>query len=61
VEERGDLVWNAACLLDTDRLNKLRSDLSAVAERLQKEGFVVEMTGPWAPYHFCPSLDESSG
>lgn len=61
VQEHGDLVWNAACLLDTDRLNNLRCELSAVAERLQKEGFVVEMTGPWAPYNFCPSLDERSG
>lgn len=53
-----EMVYHATILLDRQRLQ----DFQSLSERLNLElagkGMVLESSGPWPPYHFCPSLTE---
>ncbi len=52
------MVWNGAFLLAKSGI----AAFHAACERLRRDllslGVIVEITGPWPPYHFCPSLEE---
>jgi hypothetical protein len=51
----GDMVLNAAYLVEADRVGELR-ELVAELERHHRElGAHVELTGPWPPYNFVPA------
>jgi hypothetical protein len=53
----GEMVLNAAYLVDADRVDELRR----LAEALEREhaalGARIELTGPWPPYNFVPGGD----
>jgi hypothetical protein len=52
------MVWNGAFLVSKaaeaafrDTAQRLRTDLGG-------KGLIVEASGPWPPYHFCPALGQ---
>ena len=49
---RGAAVLNAAFLVAHERYGEFRAALSELTARREAQGFRVEFTGPWPPYHF---------
>ena len=49
---RGAAVLNAAFLVAHERYGEFQSALTDLTTRRAAEGFRVEFTGPWPPYHF---------
>ena len=57
------MAWNAAFLLSRLQLGAFQAAAEQLRRELAPDGLIVEVTGPWPPYHFCPSFepcDESS-
>ena len=50
------MVWNAAFLLSRSAQNSFRDACERLRNTLNPKGLTLEVTGPWAPYHFCPTL-----
>jgi Gas vesicle synthesis protein GvpL/GvpF len=50
----GDMVLNAAYLVEADAVDRLRERAAAVQLDLADLGARVEVTGPWPPYNFLP-------
>jgi hypothetical protein len=50
----GDMVLNAAYLVDADEVGALRDAAAAVEAELGHVGARLEVTGPWPPYNFLP-------
>ena len=50
----GDMLLNAAYLVDTDRSNELRSLVADLEQRHRGLGIRIELSGPWPPYNFVP-------
>jgi hypothetical protein len=48
----GEMVLNAAYLVDDDRLDGFRQVVSELEQQYGDEGFAFELTGPWAAFHF---------
>jgi Gas vesicle synthesis protein GvpL/GvpF len=53
-------VLNLALLVRSPAVNELQIVADALNSRFQEQGVSVECRGPWAPFHFCPSLDRKS-
>jgi hypothetical protein len=51
------MVWNAAFLLPTSGVGSFRTACQRLAGELAPMGLILEVTGPWPPYHFCPSFE----
>ncbi len=57
------MAWNAAFLLSRLQLGAFQAAAEQLRREFAPDGLIVEVTGPWPPYHFCPSFeprDESS-
>jgi hypothetical protein len=57
------MVSNAAFLLSRSKLDAFQAGGEQLRRELAPQGLIVELSGPWPPYHFCPSFeprDESS-
>jgi hypothetical protein len=50
----GDMVLNAAYLVDRDRTDELRGLVAELEEHHRELGVQIELTGPWPPYNFVP-------
>jgi hypothetical protein len=51
---QGEMLLNAAYLVDANRIDELRSIVSELEERYRELGVQIELTGPWPPYNFTP-------
>ena len=51
------MVWNGALLLPSASLRPFLTDCERLRSDLAPKGLILEVTGPWPPYHFCPSLE----
>jgi Gas vesicle synthesis protein GvpL/GvpF len=56
----GEMLTNAACLVDAAGLERLRRLAAEVEERYEDLGARVELTGPWPPYNFVPGGDAAA-
>jgi hypothetical protein len=57
-QKREDMLFNGAFLMSRKRLNIFRRRVEALKECYGPWGLLFELTGPWPPYNFCPSLEE---
>jgi hypothetical protein len=53
----GAMLVNAACLVDVQRVQRLRALAAELEESHADLGARVELTGPWPPYNFVPGGD----
>jgi hypothetical protein len=53
----GAMLLNTACLVDVQRVQRLRALVAELQERHAHLGARVELTGPWPPYNFVPGGD----
>lgn len=51
----GEMLLNAAYLVEADRVGELRELVGELEARHQTLGARIELTGPWPPYNFVPS------
>jgi gas vesicle protein GvpL/GvpF len=56
----GEMLTNAACLVDTAGLEHLQQLATQIEERYASLGARVELTGPWPPYNFVPGGDAAA-
>jgi len=47
------MITNCAFLVRSDKTDVFREKAGAFAQENEKNGFLVEATGPWPPYSFC--------
>jgi Gas vesicle synthesis protein GvpL/GvpF len=50
----GEMVLNAAYLVEMDRIDELRELVAALEQEHGALGARIELTGPWPPYNFVP-------
>jgi hypothetical protein len=50
----GEMVLNAAYLVDAQRLDELHRLVSGLEDEHRAVGAHIEITGPWPPYNFVP-------
>jgi hypothetical protein len=50
------MVGNAALLLHGCRRHVFQTTCQQLHEQLAPAGVLLEVSGPWPPYHFCPAL-----
>lgn len=51
------MVWNGAFLLTRPSARSFQTACERLASELAHKGLILEVTGPWPPYHFCSSLE----
>lgn len=56
----GEMLINAACLVDEAGLERLRDLTASVGEAYSALGARVELTGPWPPYNFVLGGDAAT-
>ncbi len=49
--------WNAAFLLPRAEEESWLAAVERLRRDVAAQGLLLEVTGPWPPFHFCPSLD----
>jgi len=49
----GDMLLNAAYLLDADQVDELRATAAELQDRYAERGAQLVVTGPWPPYNFA--------
>jgi len=52
-----DMVWNWALLMPRQAVGGFQALIQDVNARYAGHGLVLECTGPWPPYSFCPALN----
>jgi hypothetical protein len=52
-----EMVFNAAFLLFSSTLERWRETAEDIKHEVRGKGLLLEWSGPWPPYHFCPSLE----
>ena len=52
-----EMVFNAAFLVPSSAQNSWLETIRRVREDVCGKGLLLEVSGPWPPYHFCPSLE----
>jgi hypothetical protein len=48
------MMLNYAFLLVRQRIADFRSQVKNAGTKCADEGLMVELSGPWPPYNFCP-------
>jgi Gas vesicle synthesis protein GvpL/GvpF len=56
----GEMVLNAAYLVDRERTDELRELVAELEEHHRLLGVRIELTGPWPPYNFVPGPSEAT-
>jgi len=51
-----DMLLNTAYLLHAGSVGNFRKRVDELASACAQRGVVVEASGPWPPYNFCPSI-----
>jgi Gas vesicle synthesis protein GvpL/GvpF len=59
-QHEGEMLANAACLVDVAGLERLRRLAAETEERYETLGARVELSGPWPPYNFVPGGDAAA-
>jgi hypothetical protein len=54
-----EMVLHCALLLPRSRVADFRARVEALAAQHAEQGLALECSGPWPPFHFCPSLEEA--
>ena len=49
------MVFNAAFLLPSSETKTWLATVGQTREAVRRKGLLLEVTGPWPPYHFCPT------
>jgi hypothetical protein len=57
---QGEMVLNAAYLVERARTDELRQIIAELEEHHRGLGARIELTGPWPPYNFVPAGDASA-
>jgi hypothetical protein len=52
-----EMVFNAAFLLPSSAQEPWSEIVERVGQEISGQGLLLELSGPWPPYHFCPSLE----
>ena len=52
-----EMVFNAAFLLPASVQAGWLATVRNVGLDVRNKGLMLEVSGPWPPYHFCPSLE----
>lgn len=52
-----EMVFNAAFLLPSSAQASWLETVQSIYRDVQSKGLVLEASGPWPPYHFCPTLE----
>jgi hypothetical protein len=52
-----EMVFNAAFLLSSSAQASWLETVRNVDRDVQSKGLALEVSGPWPPYHFCPTLE----
>jgi hypothetical protein len=52
-----EMVFNAAFLLPASAQAGWLETLHALRKDVHGKGLLLELSGPWPPYHFCPNLE----
>jgi hypothetical protein len=55
-----EMIFNWAFLLGRDGVTNFQAHVESVNATRREQGIEVELTGPWPPYSFCPSIVETS-
>jgi hypothetical protein len=58
---REEMISNCAFLLLRENLMDFQAHVESFGADYRERGITVELSGPWPPYSFCPSLVETSG
>lgn len=53
-----EMVYHATLLLNRECVEKFMELAKRFNTEYRTKGFMLESSGPWPPYHFCPSLAE---
>jgi hypothetical protein len=56
----GEMVLNAAYLVERERTEELRQIVTELEEHHRELGVRIELTGPWPPYNFVPGPDTAA-
>ena len=51
-----EMVFNAAFLLPSSAQESWLETIDHVSRDVQGRGLLLETSGPWPPYHFCPTV-----
>lgn len=51
-----EMVLNAAFLVADDGIERFRKQLDELESEYRELGFQFQLSGPWAPYNFCPAV-----
>ena len=51
------MVWNGAFLLSRTKIEAFHTACEQLRNELDSKGLIVDATGPWPAYHFCPSFE----
>lgn len=54
-----EMVLNLAFLLPRNRVEEFCDQVDSVGASYGAQGLTLECTGPWPPFSFCPSLEET--
>ena len=54
---REKMLWNAAFLLPRSACERWLASVEKLRTAAAAEGLLLETSGPWPPYHFCPALE----
>jgi hypothetical protein len=52
-----EMVFNAAFLLPSSCQNNWLETAREIYQNVRDKGLLLEVSGPWPPYHFCPTLE----
>lgn len=53
------MIYNGGFLLDNSNTDHFENVIHQLQGRYESSGLILELMGPWPPYHFCPSLSAS--
>ena len=52
-----EMLFNAAFLLPRSSQEGWLETINGLRQDVHGKGLLLELSGPWPPYHFCPSLE----
>jgi hypothetical protein len=52
-----EMVFNAAFLLSASEQAAWLETTQTIDQNVHNNGLLLEISGPWPPYHFCPNLE----
>ena len=53
------MIFNRAFLLRRDNITDFQAHVKRFDTDCREQGITVELSGPWPPYSFCPSMVET--